>query len=151
MGYDLLYLMLPHPVEKSFQYVRSLIYELMGEEPPTVDDPEGKENTSKFYSTPAQLEVSGTGKRRVLSLHFIYQPLTGSLSRLEQICQMPSFTREEKEKQAKQLVDELQKFALDQKEPPRTFVYEFSVADGLLQRICKYDGSFREPGWRWSA
>lgn len=148
MNYGLLDLKLPHPVERPFQYARSLVYELIDEEPPQADD---EEMTSKLAPTPAQLEVSGTGGRRVLSLHFVHQPFTGNISRLEQICQMPSSTREEKEKQAKQLVEELEKFALDQKEPPRTFVYEFSIADGLLQRICKYAGSFTEPGWRWSA
>ncbi len=142
----LLNLQLPHPVDKSYRLARRLLYEVLNEQPPE------DEKNLRFPTTPSQLEVVGVGKGKILSLHFLNQPFKGNLSRLEQLCALPENTMEEKNDKAKQLISELDNFKDDNTQLlPLTVVYEFSIADGLIQRVSRYTGDFTAKGWRWEA
>lgn len=140
---NLLNLQLPHPIEKPYQVARRLLYEVLEESSLDADK-------SDYPLTPAQLEVVGVGRERILSLHFLDQHFKGNISKLEQICGLPESTQKEKEDKAKHLIGELKEFDVI-KSPPVTVVYEFLMESGIVRRVSEYGGDFTAGGWRWEA
>lgn len=140
---NLLNLQLPHPIEKPYQVARRLLYEVLEESSLDADK-------SDYPLTPAQLEVVGVGRERILSLHFLDQHFKGNISKLEQICGLPESTQTEKEDKAKHLIKELEEFDVI-KSPPVTVVYEFLMESGIVRRVSEYAGDFTVKGWRWGA
>ncbi|MBI4151415.1 hypothetical protein HY496_00450 [Candidatus Woesearchaeota archaeon] len=144
MGYDLLHLLLPHPAEKAYCRALELVSEL-------AEDTPSEEEIPLFYPTQGMLEVVGQGKGKTVYIHFVDQPFQGSVSKLERICAMPSSTDQEKEEKFILLSTEMEKFEIHLDFMPETLVYEFSVGDGMLLRVSKYEGNFTDPDWRWES